>query len=79
MLTPSQRRLTMSVTEVCQEMGISKPTGYDLVNQTNFPSIRLGKKIIIPREAFENWLQESVASGLAFIPTSKKTELRCRA
>lgn len=50
--------LTMTVSDVQKAMNIGRNTAYDLVNRADFPKIRLGRKIIIPRDAFMRWLDE---------------------
>jgi excisionase family DNA binding protein len=49
-------RMTMNVREMAQQLGISMPKAYELVKQDGFPVLRLGKRIIIPVVAFQNWL-----------------------
>ena len=40
-----------------QEWGVGKNTVYALVNREDFPKIRLGRKILIPRDALNRWLE----------------------
>ena len=47
---------TMSVRELADEMGISLPKAYELVKSPGFPSIRVGTRILIPVEAFREWM-----------------------
>ena len=37
-------------------MGISLPKAYELVKSPGFPSIRIGTRILIPVDAFREWL-----------------------
>lgn len=67
MLSAEQKRLCMTVSEMADELGVSKPTAYNLANRADFPAIRFGKRVIIPRKPFEDWLTGTVANGLAFI------------
>lgn len=46
----------MNVSDLQQALGIGKNRAYDLVNRADFPTIRLGRKILIPRDAFLRWL-----------------------
>jgi excisionase family DNA binding protein len=41
-------------------LGISKNSAYVLVNSGAFPVLKVGKKILTSKNAFDNWL----ASGL---------------
>lgn len=38
-------------------LGISKNTAYALVNEDGFPSVRIGRKIIIYEESLKEWLK----------------------
>lgn len=39
-----------------RDWGLSKNTVYALVNRADFPKIRVGRKILIPRDALMRWL-----------------------
>lgn len=47
---------TISVQEMSAQMGISLPKAYELVKTPGFPSIRIGTRILIPVDAFREWL-----------------------
>lgn len=47
---------TMSVKELAERMGISLPMAYDLTRREDFPSLRVGARILIPIDAFRDWL-----------------------
>ena len=49
-------KTTMSVQELSTQMGISLPKAYELVKSEGFPSIRIGTRILIPVDAFREWL-----------------------
>ena len=50
-------KLTLSVEEMANELGISRPIAYELLKQEGFPSIRISeRRIIIPVEALRSWL-----------------------
>jgi len=49
-------KTTMSVQELSAQMGISLPKAYELVKKPGFPIIRVGTRILIPVEAFREWL-----------------------
>lgn len=44
-------RLTLSVEEAAQLLGISRALAYELVAQHRLPSLRLGRRIVVPRRA----------------------------
>ena len=54
---------TMSVQDLALEMGISLPKAYELVKTEGFPCLHIGKRILIPVDAFQKWLNNSVNGG----------------
>ena len=46
-------RLTLTVEEAAQLLGISRALGYELVARGELPSIRLGRRILVPRRALD--------------------------
>lgn len=48
---------TMSVQELSSHMGISLPKAYELVKEPGFPTIKVGTRILIPIEGFNEWLK----------------------
>jgi len=55
-------RRVLTVPEVAKQLGISRPTAYELANRADFPTIRLGGKsgrIVVPIEAFEQWIRRA--------------------
>ena len=49
-------KTTMSVQELSSQMGISLPKAYELVKEPGFPTIKIGTRILIPIDAFREWL-----------------------
>ena len=52
-------KTAMSVVELSMQMGISLPKAYELVKQPGFPTIRVGARILIPVEGFQEWLKKN--------------------
>ena len=57
-------KLTMNVADLRQALGIGRAQAYELVNRADFPAIRLGRKIIIPKDAFMRWLERQTEKAL---------------
>lgn len=53
-------RLCITVPEAASMMGICRNFAYELVREGKLPSIRLGKRILIPRIALEEMLKQGV-------------------
>jgi len=50
---------TMTVEEVARALQVSRSTAYDLVRSEGFPKIRIGRRLLVPRKAFRDWLEEN--------------------
>src|SRR2546428_583230 len=54
----------LSVGEVAMQLGVGRSRVYQLVNKHRIPSMRLGRSIRIPRDAWERFLAEAGLGGL---------------
>jgi excisionase family DNA binding protein len=50
-----QDRTSLSVEEVCQLLGVNKPTIYRFVHTGELPSYRIGRRRLIRREALDEF------------------------
>ena len=48
--------LFLNAIQVANVLGISKTTAYVLRTSENFPSVRIGERVIVEREKFKEWL-----------------------
>lgn len=49
-------RLTLTVEEAAQMLGVSRSLAYALVARNELPSVRLGRRVVVPRQALERLL-----------------------
>lgn len=49
-------RLTLTVEEAAELLGISRALAYNLAKRGDLPCVRLGRRLIVPREALERLL-----------------------
>lgn len=54
-------KLTLSVTEAAEVIGISRPAMYNLIHSEGFPKKVVGRRILIPVKALERWLENGEA------------------
>jgi excisionase family DNA binding protein len=50
-------QMTFSVKEVASILHISRGMAYQLARREDFPKMRFGKRIIIPKENFMEWMK----------------------
>ena len=56
-MTERVKRLTLSVSEAAEELGISSKTCYNLVHVQGFPVTRIGNRIRISRGGLQEWVR----------------------
>ena len=54
------RRLALSVDEAAALLGVSRDLVYDLVASGEIPSLRLGRRIVVPRHALEQVINSAI-------------------
>lgn len=55
----------LTAVHIAEILTISKPTAYELMEQTSFPLIRIGRNKRVRKDEFFNWLkQQQQVSGL---------------
>ena len=52
----ARTRLTLTVEEVAATLGISRAFAYEAVRRGEIPSIRIGRRVLVPRAALERLL-----------------------
>ena len=51
-------RLTFTIPETSKLLGISEPSCYELARRKDFPSFRVGRKILVNRKKLQEWLDK---------------------
>ena len=63
-MTERVQRLTMSVSEMSDELGISIKTGYALTHVPGFPVIRIGHRVRVSREGLAEWVRKNESNNV---------------
>ena len=53
--------LMLSVPEVAAVLGISRAGAYELVRSDHFPALKIGSRIVVPKEKFIAWVNEKTS------------------
>ena len=53
--------LMLSVPEVAAVLGISRAGAYELVKGKDFPALKIGSRIVVPKEKFIAWVDEKTS------------------
>ncbi|AMR82811.1 helix-turn-helix domain-containing protein [Bacillus thuringiensis] len=54
--------IMLKVAHVAEVLGISPRKAYDIMDQKGFPLVKIGRKKVVPRDAFFNWLEKGVSA-----------------
>ena len=52
--------LMLSVPDVAAVLGISRAAAYELARSKDFPSLRIGTRIVVPKDKFIDWISRRV-------------------
>ena len=52
--------LMLSVPDVAEVLGISRAGAYELVHAEDFPKLRIGSRIVVPKEEMREWIHENL-------------------
>ena len=52
--------LAVSAPEAARLLGVSKPTLYQLMNNSGFPAFKVGKRTLISVEGLREWINKQV-------------------
>jgi excisionase family DNA binding protein len=50
----------INVATVSKVLGISASSGYELMHEKDFPSIKIGSRILVPRDKLKEWLDKKI-------------------
>ena len=48
---------------VAKTLGVSPSTAYELMHEKGFPSLRIGSRIVVPKEQFQKWVEEQMGGA----------------
>ncbi len=57
-----QLPLTLCAVQVAQVLGISRANAYTLMHAKGFPTIHIGKRMVVPKDRFKEWMEAQISS-----------------
>lgn len=57
-----QLPVTLKADEVAAVLGISRANAYNLMRSEGFPTIHIGKRMIVPRDKLIEWIDAQVSA-----------------
>ena len=48
---------------VAKTLGVAPSSAYELMHEKDFPTLRIGSRVVVPKEKFIQWVEEYTKSG----------------
>ncbi len=48
---------------VAKVLGVSPSSGYELMHEAWFPTLRIGSRMVVPKEKFIQWVEKHTQGG----------------
>lgn len=52
-----QLPLFLNANTVAQTLGVSISSAYELMHEQGFPALRIGSRMVVPKEKFRQWVE----------------------
>ena len=58
-----QLPLFLNANTVAQTLGVSISSAYELMHEASFPTLRVGSRIVVPKEKFCQWVESQTGGA----------------
>ena len=48
---------------VAKVLGVSPSSGYELMHEPDFPVLKVGSRMVVPKEKFMEWVEQHTSGG----------------
>ena len=55
--------LFLNAAMVAQVLGISAASSYELMHEKDFPVLKIGSRLVVPKEKFTTWVEQNTSGG----------------
>ena len=59
-----QLPIVLNADQLAQALGISRANAYQLLHSKGFPTLQIGKRLLVPKDKFLEWLDSKAEKGL---------------
>ena len=56
--------LFLNAETVAKVLGVAPSTAYELMHEADFPTLKIGNRIVVPKEQFIAWVQQHTEGGI---------------
>ena len=55
--------LFLNAATVSRVLGVSPASAYELMHEKGFPTLRVGSRMVVPKEKFIEWVEQHMKGG----------------
>ena len=55
--------LFLNAATVARVLGVSASSGYELIHEPDFPVLKIGNRLVVPKEKFVEWVSQHTQGG----------------
>ncbi|MDE7054639.1 MAG: helix-turn-helix domain-containing protein [Oscillospiraceae bacterium] len=59
----SELPLFLNAELVAKVLGVSPSSGYEMMHEPGFPILKIGNRMVVPKEKFIQWVEQNTAGG----------------
>ena len=59
----SELPLFLNAEVVAKVLGVSPSSGYELMHEPDFPVLKVGSRMVVPKEKFIQWVEQNTAGS----------------
>ena len=59
----SELPLFLNADTVAKALGVSPSSGYELMHAPGFPILKIGSRMVVPKEKFIQWVEQNIGGG----------------
>ena len=59
----SELPLFLNANTVAKALGVSPSSGYELMHDPGFPILKIGSRMVVPKEKFIQWVEQNTGGG----------------
>ena len=59
----SELPLFLNAELVAKVLGVSPSSGYELMHEPGFPVLKIGNRMVVPKEKFIQWVEQNTGGG----------------
>ena len=56
--------LFLNVDMVSKVLGIAPSSAYELIHEKDFPVLKIGSRLVVPKEKFREWVEQNTGGNI---------------